>query len=268
MPPPRPPRRPWRPAHERRTSASTDRAPRGGPRGAARRPATRRGPRRRRAARGRRRTVEHGGACAPTPTSTRSSDGSRPCARTRPDGRRCQDGRHGFRLAGGTPAVRRARSAAAPAVATSGVVRVERGAVTERTVVEGRRRRRAAGARAQGAVLTPLARDKARSWGRDREGALMLKATVVGNVWSTKKVEGLPNGAFLEVEVEGGGRGSSPSTCSAAASASGCSSPPGRWPLRTSPTRIRPWMRWSSVPSTSPSTEERERTTWRTRRSA
>jgi ethanolamine utilization protein EutN len=33
----------------------------------------------------------------------------------------------------------------------------------------------------------------------------MLKATVVGNVWSTKKVEGLPNGAFLEVEVEEGG---------------------------------------------------------------
>jgi ethanolamine utilization protein EutN len=27
---------------------------------------------------------------------------------------------------------------------------------------------------------------------------------VVGNVWSTKRVEGLPNGAFLEVEVEGG----------------------------------------------------------------
>jgi ethanolamine utilization protein EutN len=33
----------------------------------------------------------------------------------------------------------------------------------------------------------------------------MLKAVVVGNVWSTKRVEGLPNGAFLEVEVEGGG---------------------------------------------------------------
>ncbi len=32
----------------------------------------------------------------------------------------------------------------------------------------------------------------------------MLKATVVGNVWATKRVEGLPNGAFLEVEVEGG----------------------------------------------------------------
>jgi ethanolamine utilization protein EutN len=33
----------------------------------------------------------------------------------------------------------------------------------------------------------------------------MLQATVVGNVWSTKRVEGLPNGAFLEVEVDGGG---------------------------------------------------------------
>ncbi len=31
----------------------------------------------------------------------------------------------------------------------------------------------------------------------------MLKATVVGNVWSTRKVDGLPSGAFLEVEVEG-----------------------------------------------------------------
>lgn len=34
----------------------------------------------------------------------------------------------------------------------------------------------------------------------------MLKATVVGNVWATKKVDGLPNGAFLEVEVDGGQR--------------------------------------------------------------
>jgi ethanolamine utilization protein EutN len=31
----------------------------------------------------------------------------------------------------------------------------------------------------------------------------MLKAKVVGSVWSTKKIEGLPNGAFLEVEVDG-----------------------------------------------------------------
>lgn len=34
----------------------------------------------------------------------------------------------------------------------------------------------------------------------------MLKATVVGNVWSTRKVDGLPNGAFLEVEVADGTR--------------------------------------------------------------
>jgi ethanolamine utilization protein EutN len=33
----------------------------------------------------------------------------------------------------------------------------------------------------------------------------MLKAVVTGNVWSTKRIEGLPNGAFLEVEVEGAG---------------------------------------------------------------
>ena len=33
----------------------------------------------------------------------------------------------------------------------------------------------------------------------------MLKARVVGSVWSTKRVEGLPNGAFLEVEVDDGG---------------------------------------------------------------
>ena len=36
----------------------------------------------------------------------------------------------------------------------------------------------------------------------------MLKATVVGNVWATKRVDGLPNGAFLEVEVDGGGSAS------------------------------------------------------------
>ena len=33
----------------------------------------------------------------------------------------------------------------------------------------------------------------------------MLKAKVIGQVWSSKKIEGLPNGAFLEVEVDGGG---------------------------------------------------------------
>jgi microcompartment protein CcmK/EutM len=34
----------------------------------------------------------------------------------------------------------------------------------------------------------------------------MLQGTVVGNVWSTKRIDGLPNGAFLEVEVTSGER--------------------------------------------------------------
>ncbi|AIY18884.2 carbon dioxide concentrating mechanism protein CcmL, putative [Pimelobacter simplex] len=29
---------------------------------------------------------------------------------------------------------------------------------------------------------------------------------MTGNVWSTKRIDGLPNGAFLEVEVDGGSR--------------------------------------------------------------
>lgn len=33
----------------------------------------------------------------------------------------------------------------------------------------------------------------------------MLRAVVVGNVWATRRLEELPNGAFLEVEVEGSG---------------------------------------------------------------
>src|SRR5262249_44930994 len=41
--------------------------------------------------------------------------------------------------------------------------------------------------------------------GREREGALMLTATVVGNVWSTRRLAEIPNGAFLEVEAEGSG---------------------------------------------------------------
>ncbi len=34
----------------------------------------------------------------------------------------------------------------------------------------------------------------------------MLTATVVGNVWSTRRLAGIPNGAFLEVEAEGTGQ--------------------------------------------------------------
>src|SRR5207344_1448647 len=42
--------------------------------------------------------------------------------------------------------------------------------------------------------------------GRDREGALMLTAKVTGNVWSTRRLAEIPNGAFLEVEAEGTGQ--------------------------------------------------------------
>lgn len=77
-----------------------------------------------------------------------------------------RDGRHGFRLADGSgvggPAARQASNAVA------GVVRVERGAVTERTVAQVA----ADGARlvlGPKAVLTPLARDKARVLGVEIE---------------------------------------------------------------------------------------------------
>ena len=33
----------------------------------------------------------------------------------------------------------------------------------------------------------------------------MLKGTVKGSVWATKRVEDVPHGAFIEVELEGGG---------------------------------------------------------------
>ena len=73
------------------------------------------------------------------------------------------EGRHGFRLAASDTATTPAGPAAAPPVAP-GVVRVERGAVTERAV----RRAAADGARlvlGARAVMTPLARDRARALG-------------------------------------------------------------------------------------------------------
>ncbi len=33
----------------------------------------------------------------------------------------------------------------------------------------------------------------------------MLRATVTGSVWATRRVEKIPHGAFLELEIEGGG---------------------------------------------------------------
>lgn len=34
----------------------------------------------------------------------------------------------------------------------------------------------------------------------------MIRATVVGSVWATKRLDGVPSGAFLEVELAGGAR--------------------------------------------------------------
>jgi ethanolamine utilization protein EutN len=34
----------------------------------------------------------------------------------------------------------------------------------------------------------------------------MLTATVIGNVWATRRLKELPNGAFLEVQAEGSGQ--------------------------------------------------------------
>ena len=34
----------------------------------------------------------------------------------------------------------------------------------------------------------------------------MLTATVVGNIWATRRLEEIPKGAFLEVEAEGTGQ--------------------------------------------------------------
>jgi len=34
----------------------------------------------------------------------------------------------------------------------------------------------------------------------------MLRATVTGSVWATRRIDRIPNGAFLEVEVDGGSR--------------------------------------------------------------
>ncbi|CRZ16998.1 EutN/CcmL family microcompartment protein [Mycolicibacterium neworleansense] len=33
----------------------------------------------------------------------------------------------------------------------------------------------------------------------------MISATVTGNVWSTRRIDGIPAGAFLEVEIDGTG---------------------------------------------------------------
>lgn len=83
-----------------------------------------------------------------------------------------RDGRHGFRLAGDAGDAGDARASGAampgPSPAGAGIVRVDRGAVTERVVAKAA----ADGARlvvGPKAVLTPLARDKARVLGVEIE---------------------------------------------------------------------------------------------------
>jgi hypothetical protein len=76
-----------------------------------------------------------------------------------------QDGRHGFRWVGGGGFEARKL---APQPPEGSVLRIDRGAVTERAVIKAA----AEGARlvlGRGAVLTPLARDKARSLGVEIE---------------------------------------------------------------------------------------------------
>src|SRR5262249_56529530 len=63
--------------------------------------------------------------------------------------------------------------------------------------------RRAAGARPAGGAHPARPRPRPRRRGRGREGALMLTATLVGNVWSTRRLAGRPSGAFLEVAAAG-----------------------------------------------------------------
>jgi hypothetical protein len=81
-----------------------------------------------------------------------------------------QDGRHGFRLAhrAGAEPARGGSTGAGPAAPGAPVTRIDRGAVTERAVLKAA----ADGVRlllGRGAVLTPLARDKARSLGVEIE---------------------------------------------------------------------------------------------------
>ena len=81
-----------------------------------------------------------------------------------------QDGRHGFRLAHGMgpEQARGGSTGAGPAGPGAPVTRIDRGAVTERAV----RKAAADGVRlllGRGAVLTPLARDRARSLGVEIE---------------------------------------------------------------------------------------------------
>jgi ethanolamine utilization protein EutN len=83
--------------------------------------------------------------------------------------------------------------------------RIERGAVTE-TVIAGGAGRGAARARPRCGAHPAGQGPRPGERRADREGALMLTATVIGSVWATRRLAELPNGAFLEVEADGTGQ--------------------------------------------------------------
>ena len=139
---------------------------------------------------------------AAAPSRRRSDDGraGRPAQRRRPGRLRplARAPARGPPRPDGDPV----RAAAVPArgdgargcahAARGAVMRIEKGAVTERHVREAAE----AGARlvlAPRAVLTPMARDRrAQPGSRDREGAAMLRATVTGSVWATRRIDKIP----------------------------------------------------------------------------
>ena len=84
------------------------------------------------------------------------------------------------------------------------VIRIEQGRGHRADRARSGRGRRPAGARAAGGAHAAGARPRAQPGSRDREGAAMLKATVTGSVWATRRIEKIPGGAFLEVEIDGG----------------------------------------------------------------
>ena len=80
-------------------------------------------------------------------------------------------------------------------------LRVDRGALTEKAVVQAApTAARLCWRRVRG---NPTGPRKARTLGVSvRQGGEMKTGNVIGNLWSTRRLEGVPTGAFLEVELE------------------------------------------------------------------
>ena len=122
-----------------------------------------------------------GSTCAATPTWTRSCARWRAGSRTRATGWRSGPGRLRFRL--GRDGRSRPRAGAAP------VMRIEQRRGHRAPVREAAAAGRPAGAGAAGGADAAGARPRPEPGSRDREGALMLRATVTGTVWATRRVD-------------------------------------------------------------------------------